>query len=1330
MARREAKDSAAADARELQPLRGAPAKAKEERANGAQAAEAQSLLGAGGAAVKVLPAGDARPSRSTKGEKKKKSEEEFDPTQGKSGLIGLFRYASCGDIVILTIGLVFATAHGASLPALALIFGQMTNTFIQQFKADKIILTEEIASPWAKNETDPDKLEEFDDLKQTMSQFSIYYLYIGIGVLVAAFIQTLCWEMACERQVYRMRQMFFSQMLRQDISWYDQNQSGDLTTKLSDDLERIREGIGCKFSMVLQYTATFFSGLGVGLYANWQLTLVILGVSPLLIGTSGYMAKVSASSAAREQLKYSLAGGIAEEVLSNIRTVAAFGGQLKAVMLYENGLDEGRKLAMRKYYILAVGIGLVFFVTYGAYGLAFWYGSQMIGTGEATPGSVFTVFFSVMAGAFSLGNALPFVNAVSTALGAASTVFAVIDRVPEIDPYDKKGQKPQKVQGHIIFQNVTFQYPTRPEIKVLKDFNVDIKPGQTIALVGSSGAGKSTVVGLLLRFYNLTQGKILLDGVDLHTLNLEWLRKQIGVVSQEPVLFGVSILDNIKYGNDDVSFTDVVAAAKLSNAHDFISSMPQGYDTMVGTCGAQLSGGQKQRIAIARALVRNPKILLLDEATSALDAQSEGVVQSALDQAMEGRTTIVIAHRLSTIRNANVIYALKDGSVVEHGTHMELLMMKGLYYSLVQAQSFHDADEDGIVRDNKSDPDSFMDKSSEHRHSSVSSVAFSSGGEDLRKQMELEPVSPDDANMARLFKLNSPEWVPLLLGCIGCMATGAVMPVFAYFYGEVFATFTLTGEELYEAARFWSGMFCVLAVASGFSFWLQCTFMTCAAEKLVMRLRLKAFQNILTQAVGWFDMETSAPGRLITRLARDAPLIKSASGLRAGQMLGALVTLAAALAIAFCHGWKLALLLLVAVPILAGAAYQQMMILRRTQRRDAELLEEAGKVASESIQNIRTVQALGKESLFVDLYMEKLIEPYKEARKQALVYSIIFGFSQTVIYMMYAAAFRFGSYLIEIGDMEPTNVYRVFFALAFCAASIGQTSAYLQDYTKAKMAAALMFQLMDRKTDISINPIMGIKPKILGKVLFRNVHFQYPNRPNVSVLRGLNLSVETGKTLALVGSSGCGKSTVVSLLERFYDPTSGIVQVDGFDIKTLNLPYLRKHIGLVTQEPTLFDCSIWENIAYGVISDDPSCSDSDKLMPQIIQAARKANIHDFISNLPNGYDTKVGERGTQLSGGQKQRIAIARALIRDPKILLLDEATSALDMQSEKIVQEALDQARQGRTSIVIAHRLSTIQNADCIAVIHRGRVVEQGSHEELMALKGRYYKLVERQTL
>ncbi|GLH02052.1 Multidrug resistance protein homolog 65 [Gryllus bimaculatus] len=1112
-------------------------------------------------------------TRSTKGEKKKKSKEEFDPTQGKSGLIGLFRYASCGDIVILTIGLVFATAHGASLPALALIFGQMTNTFIQQFKADKIILTEEIASPWAKNETDPDKLEEFDDLKQTMSQFSIYYLYIGIGVLVAAFIQTLCWEMACERQVYRMRQMFFSQMLRQDISWYDQNQSGDLTTKLSDDLERIREGIGCKFSMVLQYTATFFSGLGVGLYANWQLTLVILGVSPLLIGTSGYMAKVSASSAAREQLKYSLAGGIAEEVLSNIRTVAAFGGQLKAVMLYENGLDEGRKLAMKKYYILAVGIGLVFFVTYGAYGLAFWYGSQMIGTGEATPGSVFTVFFSVMAGAFSLGNALPFVNAVSTALGAASTVFAVIDRVPEIDPYDKKGKKPQKVQGHIIFQNVTFQYPTRPEIKVLKDFNVDIKPGQTIALVGSSGAGKSTVVGLLLRFYNLTQGKILLDGVDLHTLNLEWLRKQIGVVSQEPVLFGVSILDNIKYGHDD------------------------------------------------------------------------------------------------------------DGSVVEHGTHMELLMMKGLYYSLVQAQSFHDADEDGIVRDNKSDPDSFMDKSSEHRHSSVSSVAFSSGGEDLRKQMELEPVSPDDANMARLFKLNSPEWVPLLLGCIGCMATGAVMPVFAYFYGEVFATFTLTGEELYEAARFWSGMFCVLAVASGFSFWLQCTFMTCAAEKLVMRLRLKAFQNILTQAVGWFDMETSAPGRLITRLARDAPLIKSASGLRAGQMLGALVTLAAALAIAFCHGWKLALLLLVAVPILAGAAYQQMMILRRTQRRDAELLEEAGKVASESIQNIRTVQALGKEALFVDLYMEKLIEPYKEARKQALVYSIIFGFSQTVIYMMYAAAFRFGSYLIEIGDMEPTNVYRVFFALAFCAASIGQTSAYLQDYTKAKMAAALMFQLMDRKTDISINPIMGIKPKILGKVLFRNVHFQYPNRPNVSVLRGLNLSVETGKTLALVGSSGCGKSTVVSLLERFYDPTSGIVQVDGFDIKTLNLPYLRKHIGLVTQEPTLFDCSIWENIAYGVISDDPSGSDSDKLMPQIIQAARKANIHDFISNLPS-------------------------------------------------IVQEALDQARQGRTSIVIAHRLSTIQNADCIAVIHRGRVVEQGSHEELMALKGRYYKLVERQTL
>nr|CAD7256374.1 unnamed protein product [Timema shepardi] len=1030
---------------------------------------------------------------------------------------------------------------------------------------------------WMNDQLSPEEFRIY------MSQFSLYYLAIGAGVLVAAFVQTLCWELACEHQVYRLRQIFFAQMLRQDISWYDKNQSGDLTIKLSDDLERVREGVGAKISMVLQYISTFVSGLVVGLIANWLLTLVILSVGPILIATSAYMAKMASSSAAREQLKYSIAGGIAEEVLSSIRTVAAFGGQEKEVHRYKLALERGLSLAMKKYYVLSLGIGGVFLVTYGAYGLAFWYGAELVGSGKATPGSVFTVLFSVMTGAFSLGNALPFVNAVSTAVGAASTIFDIIDRVPDIDPYSTQGDKPDKVKGHIQFKNICFAYPARHEVQVS------------------------------------------LDGANIKDLNLSWLRGQIGVVSQEPCLFGVSILENIRYGRGDVKLQEV------------------GYNTLVGDKGAQLSGGQKQRVAIARALVRDPKILLLDEATSALDAHSEGIVQDALDKAMQGRTTIIIAHRLSTIRNADMIYALKvgimDGAVVEWGTHSDLMMKQGLYHDLVTTQTTDHVKDDLLSSGEVSGIETGL-RQRRHEHKSLSSLSMSSLQDpDLEHLVqEVEESKPEDVSFLRILRFNSPEWLLLLAGCFACMVVGSVMPIFAFFYGEVFATFTLTGEQLKSAALFWTLMFIVLAIVSGLSMWLEVVCMASAAEKMVLRLRLEAFANILRQPVGWFDLETSSPGRLITRLARDAPLVKSAAGMRAGQVLGALVTLVAAMLIAFLYGWKLALLLMVAVPVISFAGYQQMLVIRRNQRRDAELMNEAGRVASESVQNVRTVQALGKELLFCEIYLDSLIAPYLEAKKQAILFGVVYSVSQAVIYMMYAGAFRFAAYLIENGDMDTTNVYRVFFALAFCAASVGQTAAYLQDFSKAKMAAGLLFQLINRKSEIEISSNSGIKPELQGKVSFKDVHFKYPSRPDVMVLQGLNFTLNSGQTLALVGASGCGKSTVVALLERFYDPTRGTT-VDDFNTQTLNLPYLRSHIGLVTQEPVLFDCSIKDNIAYGSLEEVVKFAD-------IKEAARKANIHDFILGLPEAATKLDHVFGQQRKWKEEFRFRLRRSFAK------------------------------------------------------------------------------------
>ncbi|KAL5240368.1 hypothetical protein ACI65C_007778 [Semiaphis heraclei] len=1262
----------------------------------------------------------------------------------KFGLLRVFRYADIWDVLLMIVGIAMSVATGASLPVLAMFFGDMTNTFIRQSTALNPITSttpDYSAHSAVSNETivdfnsiPPLTPEEFNNY---MTQFSLYYLYIGIAVLLSAYIQTWCWELACERQVYRLRNVFFSQIIRQDISWFDTNQSSDLTSKLFDDLERIREGISSKFSMLTQYVSTFISGLMVGFYISPKLTGLLLLVGPIIIGIMGFLSLHASRACHREQTKYAEAGSIAEEVFTSIRTVAAFGLEKQGISRYIAALKRGRNIATNRYRVFSIGLGTVFMMMYIGYGVAFYYGANLVSIGEATPGTVFTVFFSVMAGSFSIGSAIPYLNSVSTAIGVARNLYGIIDRVPKIDSYSKSGLKPIKVTGKIEIRNVDFRYPSRPEVKVLNNLNFTIKPGQKVALVGSSGAGKSTIVGLLLRFYDPDAGQIYLDSIKLTDLNVHWLRDQIGVVSQEPILFGVSIADNIRYGREDITDEKLIRAAVQANAYDFIKELPNGFNTYVGDRGCQLSGGQKQRISIARALVRNPKILLLDEATSALDSQSEGIVQDALDRVMEGRTTIIVAHRLSTVKNADVIHAMKNGKIYESGTHTELMDKKGLYYNLVVAQiNLCEEDKEETVsgqEDKTEDHEEIFENCSICEEDDP--IKITDIPEELQMLNKIRKISIINVHnncmkknnskycMWKLMKFNSPEWAYLLFGCIGCIINGGLVPVYAYFYGQVFESLTLKGEALKREARFWSFMFFVLGIVAGLTIICQTWLLTFASEKLMMRLRSLAFTNILRQSVGWFDNKDSSPGCLTTKLARDAPIVKAAGGMRAGQVISSIVTLTIAISIALFYGWKLAIVLGLAVPLIIGAGYQQQMGLRKNQRRDAKFMDEAGRIATESVQNVRTVQSLGKEKKFVELYHKSLKVPNKEAKKQAYIYAGLFALSQSITYILYSVAFKYGSYLVLQGEMTPSAVYRVFFALSFSAHSVGHTMAFLQDYSKAKQSASLIFQLIEKPTEIDSQSNDGNKPEIIGKISFKGVSFSYPTRKTKKILNNMDFTVEPGKTLALVGESGCGKSTVISLLERFYNPSSGVIEIDGHDIRKINIRHLRNNIGLVTQEPVLFDCSIRENISYGV-----SCNDVP--FDAIVEAAKKANAHNFIMSLPQGYDTIAGDRGTQLSGGQKQRIAIARALIRNPKILLLDEATSALDTESEKIVQEALDEARKGRTCITIAHRLSTIQSADDIAVVWRGQITELGSHENLQELKGCYYELVKRQQL
>nr|CAB3219617.1 multidrug resistance protein 1A-like [Phallusia mammillata] len=1288
--------------------------------------------------VNVANGKTAPPSSSGSGSSISDDKEEKKEPEPTVDYYQIFRYADSLDYLLLFLGTVCAIGHGASLPIMFIFFGDMTGSFVDfgTYAPCNFTYTTCVEDGYVNPNTTTEEdfyamLAGASDLNSEMAQFSLYYVYIAIAVLVLASVQVACYMLQAVRQVNRIRLEFFRSILRQDISFFDLNSAGELNTRLADDISKIQAGISDKVSVSLQMLARAISGLVIGFVYGWQLALVILAVSPLLGISASVMFRIAATFTKKELDAYAKAGAVAEEVISSIRTVVAFHGQDKEVERYDVNLQSAKAVGIRKGMTTGLGMGVVFLIMFCTYGLAFWYGSTLVFAEGSTFGidSMLTTFFGVLIGAFSLGGAGSNMEYFAAAKAAAYKVFEIIDRVPEIDCMSNKGHKPDSCRGEITFKQVDFTYPSREDVQILHKVSYTAESGKTTALCGQSGCGKSTCVQLIQRFYDPQNGIIELDGRDIRTLNVRWLRDHIGVVSQEPILFDTSIKENIRYGRDDVSDNEIIEATKQSNAYDFIMKLPNKFDTNVGEGGAQMSGGQKQRIAIARAIVRNPKIMLLDEATSALDTESESVVQAALEKASQGRTTLVIAHRLSTIKNSDKIIGFHEGRAMEQGSHDDLLKVEnGIYQNLVHMQSYT-AEEGAISKDARPlSPKASLRQVSRQslRKRLISTTSIRSDTKHGAEETEDEPEEDEELpefSFSRVMAMNKPETFYIICGCLSAAINGGLQPVFAILFAEIIGAFAQPDEaEKNRLIVLYSLLFVAIGATAFIVNILQATSFAKSGEELTMRLRNRGFRAVLRQEMGYYDDHRNSTGALTTRLATDASKVQGCTGVQGGVVVQSICALGVALGIAFGYSWQLTLLTLGFVPLMAVAGMLQMKVFTGQASAESKAFEDAGQIATEATLNIRTVASLTKEPTFEEKYRTAMTLPYEKAKRKTYVYGVTFGFSQAIVFFAYAATFRFGAWLVEECLLDFQNVFKVLMAVIFGAFAVGQTSSFAPNLADAKIAATRMFKLFDRVPEIDSYSEDGKSPKSTNsKVDYSKVKFNYPTRPDVQVLKGLNLGIEPGKRVALVGQSGCGKSTCIQLLERFYDPVEGAVYLDEKDLKNLNISWLRSQMGIVSQEPILFDKTIAENIRYG---DNLRVASMD----EVVQAAKNANIHSFIQGLPDGYNTGVGGKGAQLSGGQKQRVAIARALLRNPKILLLDEATSALDAESEKVVQDALDAASENRTSIIIAHRLSTIKNADVICVIENGAVVEKGTHSELIALHGSYYSLVNAQ--
>ncbi len=1197
----------------------------------------------------------------------------------------MFQFADSKDKALMTVGLICAFLSGASMPAFSFVFGEMIN----QLAGGGV------------------------DVEEQLARTALIMVWVGIGVFVLMSGHVACFLIAADRQIARIRSRFFAAVLRQDIGWHDENKTGALIARMTGDTRSIQAGINDKLSQGVSQFGMFLFGFGFGFYSSWELTLVMLGTMPLIAASGAMMTSVVTAMTESSRASFAKAGAAATEALENARTVQVFGREEFEVGRFHESVVAAEGANIKKEMSLGLGVGVTYCVMFSSYSVAFWFSAYLIIWGRSDVGKITATFFSVLMGSFGIGMMFPSIQAFAEAQGAAFKVYEIINRVPTLD-IEAEGKPISTIRDEIRFSNVSFSYPTRRDQILFKDLNVTIRRGQKVAFSGSSGCGKSSIVGLLQRFYDPLSGAVEVDGVNLKDIELRKWRDLIGIVSQEPQLFSGSILENVRVGKADATLEEVQEACKKANIHETVMTLSDQYDTLVGAVGSQLSGGQKQRLAIARAIIKNPQLLILDEATSALDRKSEAEVQEALQAVIDAghnMTVVVIAHRLSTIRNVDVIHYIhfdsEHGSAIVEAGSFDELMAKGGQFALMamkQDAAGGAASPVGSPTPGHMSTRNAEESTFEHENQTQ---------DEISKQAEIETNSTE-VPMMRILKMNIANFWALVLAMIGSILSGGVYPVYSVVFGkmlEILAIYATNSEKLLQETRLWGTLFIALGFAALVGWALQGMY-AYAGEKLTTMLRTMLLRSILRQDQTFFDTPGRDAGALSAVISGDCAAVHQLWGPSIGYKVQMLANIGAGLGIAFYYQWKLAFVVLSTLPVMVVTGAMQQMILTGAGHNE----QDAGAtVVSESLSNVRTVTSFNLKWRKAAQYtsIADLLAPGN--LRNSIVIGIVFGFSQFSFYGVFALSFWYGGKLIGKGEATFGDVIIASMAVLMGAMGAGEAGGFAAKLNDAQIAAKRVFAIIDRKPQIDAEQPNG--DTNLGEgcsIDLNELKFIYPARPKQTVLRKVELTFNNCTQNGIMGQTGCGKSTIIQLLARFYDPAAGTILINGHPLRAIDLKTWRRNISIVLQEPCLFSGTVLENIRYGR---------PEATVEEVHHAARLAQIHDDVLEMPHGYETEVGYKGSALSGGQKQRVAIARGLLRRPRLLLLDEATSALDNATEARVLQGIiaAHAEHPMTVVSIAHRLTTIRHSDQIVLLDSGEILEQGNHDTLIALNGEY---------
>ena len=1176
-------------------------------------------------------------------------------------------------------------------------------------------------------------------VEETFNKQIERFLIFGAIAFACNFLSISFWNLVGQRDIHHLKFKYFSIILGQEQGWFDANNAFEFATKVQAQLEQVEQGIGDKLGNIFMSVAQCVTGFVIAFITSWKLTLVMLCVAPLILVTVCFMLVALKSGIVLSRKTYEKAGGIAEEMLYNIKTVASFANFEFETNRFNEKIEVCYQIELKTILKLGFCIGFMMFFLNCTMFIALIYGRTLIQKEynsnkgrNFTGGDVITVTFCTLMGVMGIGMVSPNIKVVQESCTATSDYFTLYEREIPMD-FSESTEKPElsKIKGEIVFKDVVFIYPSDVNKRViLNKINLIFQPGKKIALVGESGCGKSTTVNLIERLYESTSGEILIDNIEIKKYDIQYLRSLIGYVQQEPVLFNKSIRENIIFGREELlnslgNIDELIQeACEESYATEFINNLPGGLDYVVGIKGSKLSGGQKQRIAIARAILAKPKILILDEATSALDNKSEKEVQRALDNiSQKNVTTIIIAHRLSTIKNADLIYAIKEGKVLEQGTHKELLDKKGYYAGLVKSQLAQDEIE------TKEQQEMEKKKTTLKRKNTDEEVHFVKD-EDIIIEQDNVKIQP-----SRLLGEIPDKKLNMFLACLGAAIVGGLTPANGVMMGNAMNGLNSKFETVrYDKGLKYALLFLLVAFLQGVGNTLMNWQFMIMGASLVRVYRKKILKKYLQIHLSFFDLNINSPGSLLTRLSIDTTQLNTLLLTILGSTVQCSVVLVVGVVLGCIYEYRLTLILLCFIPFIVASMIIRRMLNKGSSLEGVKVNIEAGGVLSECVTNTKTIYSFNFQKRAVEMYMEIIDFLKNQFVRDSLIGGFFVALGQFAMFAANATVLYAAKKFILKGQIDTEDMALAMNVVMTAASGVGQGMGNIGDLKKAKIAFKSLYSTIDTESKISAfrndNLDKRDPENIKGKIEFKNVYFAYPTRPEQVILKDVSFVIEPGQQAALVGYSGSGKSTVIQLLERFYDVEDGKgeILIDDVNIKDYDLYSLRKKIGLVSQEPVLFKRSVLENVRYGKL---------DATNEECIQAAQEANIMKFFTedkmnemieggekNDKEDKNKNVGKKEDPVSGGEKQRLAIARAFLKNPVILLLDEATSALDKDSELEVQKSLDKLAKNRTSIAIAHRLSTIEKCDKIFVLENGRLVEQGTHQELMALKNKYYTL------